>query len=249
MIDGSLSLHDMKRLAMIRPEWGLLADRMLVASYAEFVTVLYRDIDQCVAKIEEDPHIRSKDGEDRLTAELIAMLCSRMYDASHDEKVGGHSDIVIRHPAGYLWVGEAKIHKDYAYLEKGFNQLTTRYLPGTPHADEGALIVYVRVADCAGVVSEWRERLSALVLPEYSDADCERRKELGFFSEHKHEGSGRKIRIRHIAVKQHHDPKDKRPAKKPLVRSAPKAKPAAKTKAAAASALPKRAAVRRKSPV
>ncbi|MFM0060995.1 hypothetical protein PQR64_35815 [Paraburkholderia phytofirmans] len=206
----SMSLADLQKLGAIRPEWALFADRFLVASYDEFVRVLYIDIDQCIAKIEEDPDVRSEDGEDRLTAELIAMLCSRMYDASHDEKIGGHSDIVVRHSAGYLWVGEAKIHSDYAYLEKGFNQLTTRYCPGTPNADQGALIAYVRVEDCAGVLAKWRTRLQGLSLPDYAEAKCDTRDDLAFFSTHKHAGSGRTMRVRHIAVKQHFDPKDRK---------------------------------------
>ncbi|WP_143016670.1 hypothetical protein [Paraburkholderia phenazinium] len=203
-------MEQLQRFGQAKPEWALFADRLLVGSYEDFVRILYIDIDQCLAKIEEDPDVRSTDGEDRLTAELIGMLCSRTYDASHDEKIGGHSDIVVRHAAGYLWVGEAKIHSDYAYLEKGFNQLTTRYSPGTPNADQGALIAYVRVADCAGVLSTWRERLQKLGLPEYSEAECPARDNLAFFSTHKHEGSGRPMRVRHIAVKQHFNPKDRK---------------------------------------
>jgi len=207
---GAMSLEELQGFGQVRPEWALFANRLLVGSYEDFVRILYIDIDQSLAKIEEDPDVRSKDGEDRLTAELIGMLCSRMYDASHDEKIGGHSDIVVRHAAGYIWVGEAKIHSDYAYLEKGFNQLTTRYSPGTPNADQGALIAYVRVADCAGVLSTWRERLQKLGLPEYSEAECPARGKLAFFSTHKHEGSGRPVRVRHIVVKQYFSPKDKK---------------------------------------
>ncbi|WP_156444497.1 hypothetical protein [Burkholderia sp. MSMB1826] len=207
----SMSLADIQKFGAIRPDWALFAERLLVKSYGDFVRVLYKDIDQCIAKIEEDPGVRADDGEDRLTAELIGMLCSRTYDASHDEKIGGHSDIVIRHLNGYIWVGEAKIHKDYAYAEKGFNQLTTRYCPGTPNADEGALILYVRGANCSGVLAKWRERLQGLKLPAYEEAECSSRAELAFFSTHTHEGSGRPVRVRHIVVKQYFDPKDRKP--------------------------------------
>ncbi|WP_334017586.1 hypothetical protein [Burkholderia gladioli] len=208
-MDDSMSLADLKKLSLFRPEIGLFVDRLLVQSYEEFVRILYLDIDQCIAKIEEDPEVRQGDGEDRLTADIINMLHSRTYDASHDEKVGGHSDIVVRHHLGYLWVGEAKIHSSYEYLEKGFNQLTTRYSPGTPNADQGAFIIYVRNQDCASVVAKWRERLNGLALPDYAESDCAVRQELGFYSMHRHEGSGRAMRVRHIAVKQHFDPKDR----------------------------------------
>jgi hypothetical protein len=208
MID-SFTVSQLAGMDTIRPEYALCGRRLLANSYDEFVSVLYEDLDECLAYIEEDPSLRQKDGEDRLTAEIIGMLRSRMYDAAHDEKIGGHSDIVVRHAKGYLWLGEAKIHSDYAYLAKGFNQLTTRYLPGTPTADRGALIVYVRGADCAKVVSKWRDRLRELSLPDYIEADCEKRLELAFFSSHKHEGSGRPVSVRHLAVKQFFDPKDR----------------------------------------
>ncbi|MGF6771974.1 hypothetical protein P3T18_004462 [Paraburkholderia sp. GAS199] len=208
-MNESMSLADLKKAAVFRPELGLFVDRLLVRDYADFVRVLYLDLDQCIAKLEEDPGVRQGDGEDRLTAELISMLHSRTYDASHDEKIGGHSDIVVRHHNGYLWVGEAKIHSDYDYLQKGFNQLTTRYSPGTPNADQGAFIVYVRNKDCATVVTRWKERLRSVKLAEYAEAECAVRQELGFYSTHKHEGSGRPMRVRHIAIKQHFDPQDR----------------------------------------
>lgn len=208
-MDDSMSLADLKKLSVFRPEVGLFVDRLLIQSYEDFVKVLYLDLDQCIARIEEDPDVRKQDGEDRLTAELINMMHSRTYDASHDEKIGGHSDIVIRHHLGYVWVGEAKIHGSYEYLEQGFNQLTTRYSPGTPNADQGAFIVYVRNRDCAAVMAKWRARLGELALPDYTDGECTVRQELGFYSTHRHEGSGRLMRVRHIAIKQHFDPKDR----------------------------------------
>jgi hypothetical protein len=210
----SLTLADLQKLEALRPDLANFADRVLVRNYDDFVRVLYKDIDRCIAKIEEDPQIRRKDGEDRISAEIINVLNGMNYDASHDEKVGGHSDIVVRNLNGYLWLGEAKIHSDYAYLEKGFNQLCTRYSPGTPNADQGALIVYVRVQDCAAVMAEWRRRAAALGLPEYVESDCPARDSLAFYSSHKHEGAGRTVKVRHIAVKQYFNPKDVRAASK-----------------------------------
>jgi len=205
----SLTLVDLRKLGELRPDLADFADRMLVQSYDEFVRVLNKDLDRCIAGIEEDRGVRQDDGEDRITAEIINILNGMNYDASHDEKVGGHSDIVVRHLKGYLWLGEAKIHSDYAYLEQGFNQLCTRYSPGTPNADQGGLIIYMRVQDCAAVLAKWRARVTELGLPEYEDSNCPSRDTLAFFSSHRHEGTGRAIKVRHVAVNQYFDPKDR----------------------------------------
>lgn len=205
MLD-SLTLAQLSGMGTIRPEWALFARRVLVSSYEEFVSVLYEDLDLCIARLEEDPGVRKDDQEDRLTAELISMLHTAGYDASHDEKVGGHSDIVVRHPLRFTWVGEAKIHGAYQHILDGFNQLTTRYLQGTPNADQGALLVYIRNVDAASVIKTWGANVAALGLRSYARQECPVRKELGFYNSQIHEGSGREVKIRHIGIKQHWDP-------------------------------------------
>lgn len=206
MTIDSMSLAEMRKIRHLRPDLAGIADRLIIASYDEFVEVLYRDFDSCIRIIEEDPKVRQQDGEDRLSTEIISMLRSMNYDASHDETIGGHSDIVIRGERGYLWVGEAKIHSSYEKVMDGFNQLNTRYLRGTPHADQGALIIYIRNKDTASVIKTWSERMSDLCLKDYERNDCPVRQELGFYNAHKHEGSGRKVKIRHIGVNLHWQP-------------------------------------------
>ncbi|TAM51363.1 MAG: hypothetical protein EPN57_19175 [Paraburkholderia sp.] len=208
----SLTVAQLESLDDISPELALVGRRLLAASrgYDEWANVLELDLLECVKMLEEDPQVRKKDGEDRLTAELITMLRSRSYDASHDEKVGGHSDIVVRHAKGFLWLGEAKIHKDYDYLMRGFNQLCTRYSRGTPDADRGALIIYARVKNAAAVVAEWRARLTSAGVARLRQEDCKLRAEIGFRTTHEHESSGRDYKVWHVGVVLHFDPKDVR---------------------------------------
>jgi len=203
---GSLTIAQLEEYEALRPDLALIGKRLMVTSYERFVEVLYEDLDECIRYIEEDPKIRRTDSEDRLTSELIGMLRSRGYDASHDETIGGHSDIVVRHHAQYLWVGEAKIHSSYPYLTDGFNQLTTRYLRGTPNADQGALIIYIRNADVASVVAKWNATVQAFGLAAFAQEACPVRKELGFYHTQTHTGSGRPVRVRHIGINQHWNP-------------------------------------------
>jgi len=157
--------------------------------------------------MEDDPKVRHEDGEDRLTTEIVGQLKSRGYCATHDELVGGHADIVVRHHDQYLWVAEAKIHSSYDYLDGGFDQLTTRYLRGTVDANEGALLIYIRNADVASVVRNWNAKLVERRLPDFSQDACPTRGALGFYNTHKHHSSGLPVRIRHIGINLHWDPK------------------------------------------
>lgn len=205
----TLTLSDLESQDL-DPTAALFARRMLANTYERFVEVLYIDLDQCVLYMEETRNLRGDDGEDHRTADLIGMLRSRGYAATHDEMIGGHSDIVVRHKKGYLWLGEAKIHSDYDYLLQGFQQLCTRYAPGSPGTSEGGLVIFVKGSNCAAVIAEWRKRLQGNALPDFTDVDCPARPGLAFYSTHKHEASGLPMRVRHFGVVQSFDPKDRR---------------------------------------
>lgn len=205
-IQDSFTLAQLKQLAPFRPDLAIFAERLLVASYSQFVDTLYKDLDACISYIEEDPKVRQKDGEDRLTSEIIGFLRSKGYDASHDEKIGGHSDIVVRHVDNYIWVAEAKIHSSYDYIQKGYNQLTTRYLLGTPNADAGAMLIYCRVKDTAGVMAQWLSNLQTSPPAGFSHSPCPTRQELGFYTTEINAGAGRPVKIRHIGIRQYWKP-------------------------------------------
>lgn len=198
----NMTIGQLRGLDAVNPRMAMIGRRLLAngGPYTEFVEVLYETIDSCIRTIEEDPKIRLGDGEDRLTSELIAMLRSAGYDASHDTTIGGHSDIVVKSLRGDCWVGEAKIHGGYDYLEQGWNQLTTRYMRGTPGYDMGGLLLYIRNKDCRSVIETWRNNLLALNLPQLKISDCLIRGELGFYSVHEHGDTGRIVRVRHMGI-------------------------------------------------
>jgi hypothetical protein len=166
-----------------------------------------------VSIVQENPELREDDGEDRLSIELISILRAMNYDAEHEPKIGGHCDITVRGQQNFLWIGEAKIHKDYDYLYKGFQQLTTRYSTGDVGQNCGGLIVYIRNKDAKSVVANWRTHLENQKLDEYIHHDCAKRPELNFYSAHKHDRSGLPFHVRHIAVLLRFDPRDRRTPK------------------------------------
>lgn len=204
---GDFTLKDLAKLSSLNGPAARAARRLLVTSYREFIEVLYEDLDEAFKYIIQTRDLRKKESEDRTTADIIGQLIGRSYDAKHDEKHGGHCDIIVSHPSGYTWFAECKIHSgSYEYLRKGFDQLCTRYMPGTPHADSGALILFVRSVDCAAVVAEWRKRIASYGYEEFADKDCPVWNELGFLSTHTSAGAGRALNIRHTALALHFAP-------------------------------------------
>ena len=205
----NLSLSKIKELGIDKKIPGLNGwiPRILADSYQEFVEALYFDIDQIVNRIQKNPELRKDDGEDRLSIDIVNQLDCYGYNASHDTKIGGHADIVVKKDS-YLWIGEAKIHSSYSYLWKGFQQLSTRYSVGDSNQLEGGIIIYIKTKNAASVMQNWKEHLSTKQLPSFICTPCPNRS-LAFFSTHEHIRSGLLFKIRHIPVMLHHEPKDK----------------------------------------
>jgi cell pole-organizing protein PopZ len=109
----------------------------------DLIRNLYKDIDKVISQIQENPGVRQQDNEDRLTIEIVDQLRSLGHEASHDTKIGGHADIVVR-KNDFLWLGEAKIYQHNNNLWEGFLQLLTRYSTGDFNQENGGLLIYIR---------------------------------------------------------------------------------------------------------
>jgi hypothetical protein len=207
----SLDSLNLRQLQAFENDIPLLAgfpSRILAETYDDFINVLYEDIDRIIYRIQENPELRQSDNEDRLTIDIQNQLRSIGYDASHDSKIGGHADLVVR-KGKFLWIGEAKIHRTYEYLWEGFQQLNTRYSTGDSNQKDGGILIYIiHQEDAKQIVWRWQEHLSSKKLPDYACNPCGMR-DICFFSIHKHEGSGYVFRIRHMPVILYFKPRDK----------------------------------------
>lgn len=206
---NDLTIADLKKFALFDKSVESFLNKLLCNSYDDFVKNVYKELETCIEFMEEDPSVRKNDGEDRLTTDIIHHFRAKGYHATHDEMIGGHSDIVIKHK-DYMWLGEAKIHSNYKYLMQGFKQLCTRYSSGTNKNCNGGLVIYIRTNDASAVIDEWKKRLDSEQLPEYSSTQCDSRQELSFHSIHKHARSGLPYKVRHMGVVLGFDPKDKK---------------------------------------
>ena len=192
------------------PGIGNFANRVLAGTYEEFISVLYDDIDKIVERMEENPELLKDDSEDRLTIDIKNQLCATGYDASHETKLGGHVDLVVKKLIkNWIWIGEAKIHKDYAWLLKGFNQLATRYSTGNDNNCQGGLLIYIRNINAKNVMDKWEEHLEKQDdIEELKITPCPNNS-LSFYSSHNHQRTGLEFKVRHVPLVLCFKPQDK----------------------------------------
>lgn len=177
-------------------------------SYDSFIENLYKAIDKVVRRLEDSRHLMQNDCEDRINIEIINTLSCMGYTALHDPQLGGHCDLYVAYK-DYQWIGEAKIYKDYNYLNDGFLQLSTRYTTGTKDQSQGGLIIYIKSRDAATIMQNWKIRFEELNRDSSISFEDDAKKSIGFFSCHKHKTSGDLYKTRHIPVLLYFKPEDR----------------------------------------
>ncbi|WP_392563683.1 hypothetical protein RHO13_10350 [Orbus wheelerorum] len=210
MTNQSLTLDDLESMSNgLGENIHSLLLKLTCKTYDKFIKELYTNLERIICRLEQNKKVRSEDGEDRITEEVLSYLAGCGYDATHDTTHGGgHCDLVVK-INNFTWLGEAKIHKDYDYLMKGFHQLSSRYATGTDFCSQGSLLVYCFNKDAVSVVNEWKTRLKLSYNENCISAEiCDYRSSFSFYSTHKHESSGIDYKVKHIFVVLHYDPKD-----------------------------------------
>jgi hypothetical protein len=204
-----LSLSKLKELQDDIPALGNFPERILVKTYEEFVSVLYKDIDAIVADVEENPELRQKHSEDSLTIEIKGNLKHMGYNASHETKIGGHADLVVK-KQNWLWIGEAKIHSSYDYLFKGFQQLTTRYSTGSYNDCQGGMLIYIKIGNVEQIMKKWEEHLKGKEEVTGLETSQCTVNPISFYSTHHHQRTNLLFKVRHIPFNLYFSPEDKK---------------------------------------
>lgn len=179
---------------------------MFAASHDERLSAVNRAIDWIIAEHSKTRQHRQGRSEDGLTIDIVTELKALGFQASHDTQYGGHCDIVIEAREGFLWIGEAKIHKSYDWLLKGFQQLDTRYSTGLPGQDAGGMIIYFFGQNLLGMMKKWNEHL-ANARPDVQISTCTKNP-LIMNSQHVHKNSGLPFRVRHTPINLYFKPED-----------------------------------------
>lgn len=206
-----LSLSDLKKLTSNKPQE--IAVRLICLglegqNYESFIGIVEDAIDWISQKFARNPELRKDRSEDEISIDLITSLCSLGFDASHDEKTGGHCDVTINVRQEYIWMGEAKkvTGVDISWLYKGYLQLSNRYSTGMPGQDSGGILIYANCPRIDHVRDSWEKYLQAKI-KDVTTTRCSKN-DLAFFSEHLHERTGRVFRIRHLPVSLYFEPRE-----------------------------------------
>lgn len=196
-------------------QFGASLEYMIAQTHSERLAAVQSSVDFACNLLEQHKH--KKQGtdnnglsEDAITLEICEMLTMAGFQAAHDEDVGGHCDIVIKGRDLFLWLAEAKKHDGYGWLDKGFQQLSTRYSTGTIGQDQAEVLVYCYTIDAKAMLAKWRKELEARNT-EVKTYDSPSGNPLVFHSVHKHPASGLDFHVRHKAIALYWNPKDKLP--------------------------------------
>ncbi|WP_306047889.1 hypothetical protein [Nioella sp. MMSF_3534] len=168
---------------------------------------LEKILDKVYSRVVLDRHLTHSESEDQLNSRIVGMLASAGLNASHDTQWGGHVDVAVTGPDDFFWMAEAKFDNGYAWLKKGFYQLTTRYMPGCEGADCGELIIYGRKKNALKALKNWASVIARLDQCRMEEDHCDEK--LWFRTSHVSEGTGRRIRVRHKILTLWFEPKDR----------------------------------------
>lgn len=176
-----------------------------VDDYADFVEVIDTHLQRILNTMTRSANFFQKLEEDQITFQVISQLQCSGFGAHQDKDYGGHVDIAIE-LGDFIWLAEAKKHSSYIKLQKGWEQLTTRYSSGLQNEDHGGFIIYNFNNDALRVSNEWKEFLREYYpLTKFEETE----NELNFSTIIKHERSGRRYTVKHFNVPLHYDPKDR----------------------------------------
>ena len=185
---------------------GRMLRWQIASGHDDRIEILEEALDECYRRLVNGRKIDADEGETQLSKQVADMLSTGGIAARNEQDVNGHCDIVVEASSGFMWLGEAKVHGGYAWLEGGFLQLSTRYGTAMAGRDHGELIIYLRGEKALTVLTTWKDRLlgsdSNIVLTQ----DIENSK-LYFKTRHTCENSGHDFHVRHAIVPLTHNPR------------------------------------------
>ncbi|WP_122498894.1 hypothetical protein [Pseudomonas viridiflava] len=182
---------------------GIVSDA--IQDYDGFATLINTQLRRIIKSMVRSAEQFQELGEDQITFHIISQYNTLGFEASHGLMIGGHVDISIKYE-DYMWIGEAKKHSSYPTLQKGWEQLTSRYSTGMEGEDQGAFLIYNFNSDALSVTKAWKEYL-ALHYPALEFNFCDT--DLNFSTKNVHVRSGKPYYVTHYNIPLHHDPKDR----------------------------------------
>lgn len=126
MSDTELSLSDIQALMKSVCDGNWVAYHF-ADSHEDRLVALENILEFCYNSLADDRQLNKNFREDALTVQIVRQLQLMRVEATHDTRRGGHCDILVVARDHFLWIAEAKIHRDFQWLKEGFEQLSIRY--------------------------------------------------------------------------------------------------------------------------
>lgn len=157
----TMTLAALKEHEALNPQLPQFAHRVTARTYAEFVDIVYVQLETLMRDLERDRNYLQGASENLLNSSVARHFRALGYTADFDKNNGGHADITVEF-ADYEWIGEGKVVNsvDNSYLTKGYEQLIYRYGKGKPKANQAAILIYSFGPDTPKVVRKWAEHLN-----------------------------------------------------------------------------------------
>lgn len=185
---------------------GRMLRWQFASGHNDRIEILEEALDECYRRLVNGRKIDAEESETQLSKQVADMLSTGGIAARNEQDVNGHCDVVVEASSGFMWLGEAKVHGGYKWLEDGFLQLSTRYGTAMAGRDHGELIIYLRGEKALAVLTAWKKRLlesdSSISLTEGIE-----KPNLFFKTRHTCENSGCDFHVRHAIVPLTHNPK------------------------------------------
>ncbi len=209
IVDSPSSFADIVAALRATPGGDRAIERCQAQTYADFVNILKRDLDEIIIDMERNRQRFQKNSEDEMTFYIASMLNQLGYTATNGSQFGGSVDLTVQKVLkGWLWTAEAKIFTALDKVNEGFLQLTSRYSPGSLEEAKAGMLIYVLTKNAADKMSAWKAHLENSGDPSLITESCASRPNLAFYSTQTHESSGLPLSIRHIGVALYFKPID-----------------------------------------
>lgn len=198
-------MHDLNKFLDLYGRSDFIRIMEITAPQTEgvFIRRLYEEIGVIIKTLESGRKERFDDSEDRLSVEIVNCLKSAGYISMKDPTQGGHVDILVepKNNNKMKWYGEAKIWHGVEYLNKGINQLLSRYASGSEK--NIGFLVYFKEGNMIAKMGDW---FSYLIKQPDVDAGKSRViDEKSFVTTH-HHSTGTTIEVQHFSVNIHWNP-------------------------------------------
>ncbi|MFB7146088.1 hypothetical protein ACWGMK_13270 [Agrobacterium deltaense] len=152
------SLHEIQQLLGTMCGGNFLGYHF-ASNHEDRLLALETILEHCYDSLVSDRQLSQNFNEDALTTQIVRQLQLIKVEATHDTRTGGHCDIHVTGADRFLWIAEAKIHRDFGWLQKGFAQISTRYGVAGYGRDHGEILIYCRVKEARKILEEWKNRL------------------------------------------------------------------------------------------